>query len=341
MVQRALAGRDAAAITLAGGRLNTGGFSETLGTLTLTGALTLAAGSTIGVLIDVDEGMHRCGVASAEDIDKAMVLGYGPGFDETHPMPYAAKTPEEADNLIFSALTHNPAALHLDEEYMKGTEFGSRIVNSCFTLSLMVGVSVGDTTLGTTIANLGWDEVRFPKPVYPGDTLRTETLVHEMRESRSRPDAGIVVFVHRCFNQRGEGLEGVRRAQALVPMAVHHLQVLHGVLDGDDAADGDLGERRSGELRGVRRRDDDFPGRDHQGAHEHRQLQTARRQSHRRQSHRQSECADVAQAPPPANPPARGGREAVVRAGGGFPARCRLAQRRGSSSCNRSPGIFK
>ncbi len=102
-------------------------------------------------------------------------------------------------------------ALHLDEEYMKGTEFGSRIVNSCFTLSLMVGVSVADTTLGTTIANLGWDEVRFPKPVYPGDTLRTETIVHEMRASRSRPEAGIVVFVHRCFNQRDEEVAVCKR----------------------------------------------------------------------------------------------------------------------------------
>ncbi len=114
------------------------------------------------------------------------------------------RTVTETDNLIFSTLTHNPAALHLDEEYMKGTEFGSRIVNSCFTLSLMVGVSVADTTLGTTVANLGWDEVRFPKPVYPGDTLRCETEVLEMRESKSRPDAGIVVFSHRCFNQRNE-----------------------------------------------------------------------------------------------------------------------------------------
>jgi acyl dehydratase len=121
------------------------------------------------------------------------------------------RTVTEADNLIFSALTHNPAALHLDEEYMRGTEFGSRIVNSCFTLSLMVGVSVGDTTLGTTIANLGWDEVRFPKPVFPGDTLRTETLVHEKRDSRSRRDAGIVVFVHRCFNQRGEEVASCKR----------------------------------------------------------------------------------------------------------------------------------
>ncbi len=114
------------------------------------------------------------------------------------------RTVTEADNLLFSALTHNPAALHLDEEYMKGTEFGSRIVNSCFTLSLMVGVSVADTTLGTTIANLGWDEVRFPKPVFPGDTLRSETVVHDMRASRSRPSAGIVIFEHRCFNQRDE-----------------------------------------------------------------------------------------------------------------------------------------
>ncbi|HVN41958.1 MAG TPA: MaoC family dehydratase [Steroidobacteraceae bacterium] len=121
------------------------------------------------------------------------------------------RTVTEADNLFFSALTHNPAALHLDEEYMKGTEFGSRIVNSCFTLSLMVGVSVADTTLGTTVANLGWDEVRFPRPVYPGDTLRTETVVHEVRESRSRPEAGIVVFIHRCFNQRGEEVAVCKR----------------------------------------------------------------------------------------------------------------------------------
>jgi acyl dehydratase len=130
------------------------------------------------------------------------------------------RTVTEADNLLFSALTHNPAALHLDEEYMKGTEFGSRIVNSCFTLSLMVGVSVADTTLGTTIANLGWDEVRFPKPVYPGDTLRTETVVHEMRDSRSRPDCGIVVFVHRSFNQRDEEVAVCKRTALMKRKAV-------------------------------------------------------------------------------------------------------------------------
>jgi acyl dehydratase len=130
------------------------------------------------------------------------------------------RTVTEADNLLFSALTHNPAALHLDEEYMQGTEFGSRIVNSCFTLSLMVGVSVADTTLGTTIANLGWDEVRFPRPVYPGDTLRTETIVHEMRPSRSRPECGIVVFVHRCYNQRGEEVALCKRTALMKRKAV-------------------------------------------------------------------------------------------------------------------------
>ena len=130
------------------------------------------------------------------------------------------RTVTETDNLMFSALTHNPAALHLDEEYMKGTDFGSRIVNSCWTLSLMVGVSVADTTLGTTIANLGWDEVRFPRPVYPGDTLRSETVVHEMRESRSRPDAGIVVFVHRCYNQRGEEVASCKRTALMKRKAV-------------------------------------------------------------------------------------------------------------------------
>ena len=126
------------------------------------------------------------------------------------------RTVTETDNLIFSVMTHNPAALHLDEEYMKGTEFGTRIVNSAFTLALMVGISVGDTTLGTTIANLGWDEVRFPRPVFPGDTLRAETTVHEMRESRSRPDAGIVVFIHRCFNQRNEEVGSCKRSALMM-----------------------------------------------------------------------------------------------------------------------------
>ena len=114
------------------------------------------------------------------------------------------RTVTETDNTAFSVMTHNPSPLHLDEEFMKKTEFGTRIVNSCLTLSLMVGISVGDTTQGTAIANLGWDEVRFPKPVFHGDTLRVETEVAHCRESRSRPNAGIVTFLHRAYNQHDE-----------------------------------------------------------------------------------------------------------------------------------------
>ena len=111
------------------------------------------------------------------------------------------RTVTETDNVLVTTLTHNPAALHLDAEYMKNSEFGRPIVNSCLTLGLMVGISVNDTTHGTTVANLGWDEVRFPQPVYPGDTLRIETEVLEVRASKSRPDNGIVIFAHRAFNQ--------------------------------------------------------------------------------------------------------------------------------------------
>ena len=115
------------------------------------------------------------------------------------------RTVTETDNVLFTTMTHNPALLHLDEEYCKQhTEFGTRIVNSCFTLSVMVGVSVYDTTLGTTVANLGWDEVRFPKPVFHGDTLRFQSEVLEIRESKSRPQNGIVVFAHRAYNQHNE-----------------------------------------------------------------------------------------------------------------------------------------
>lgn len=123
------------------------------------------------------------------------------------------RTITEADNVFFSALTHNPAQLHLDEEYCRTeTEYGQRLVNSCLTLGMMVGISVGDTTLGTAIANLGWDEVRFPKPLFHGDTIRVETEVLELRDSKSRPDAGIVTFLHRAFNQKGELVAHCRRS---------------------------------------------------------------------------------------------------------------------------------
>ena len=141
----------------------------------------------------------------------------GKWFDELqvgqtfkHPI---RRTVTETDNILFSALTHNPAQLHLDEEYCRTqTEFGRRLVNSCFTLGLMVGISVGETTLGTAVANLGWDEVRFPKPLFHGDTVHVETEVVELRDSRSRPNAGIVTFVHRAYNQRDELVAHCRRS---------------------------------------------------------------------------------------------------------------------------------
>ena len=127
------------------------------------------------------------------------------------------RTVTEADNVFFTALTHNPAALHLDEEYCREqTEFGTRIVNSCFTLGLMVGVSVGDTTLGTTVANLGWDEVRFPKPLFHGDTVRVESEVLELRDSKSRPENGIVIFMHRAYNQKDELVASCKRSALML-----------------------------------------------------------------------------------------------------------------------------
>ena len=103
--------------------------------------------------------------------------------------------------------------LHLDENYCReNTEFGQRVVNSCLTLGLMVGISVNDTTHGTAVANLGWDEVRFPKPVFHGDTLRIETEVLDLRESTSRPDQGIVTYLHRAFNQHGDLVAHCKRS---------------------------------------------------------------------------------------------------------------------------------
>ena len=131
----------------------------------------------------------------------------GQKFD--HPL---RRTVTETDNLLVSALTHNPAPLHLDAEYMKSTHYGKILVNSCFTLGLMVGISVNDTTQGTAVANLGWDEVRFPEPIFVGDTLRIESEVLDVRESKSRPGEGIVTFAHRAYNQHGTLVAHCRRA---------------------------------------------------------------------------------------------------------------------------------
>ncbi len=116
------------------------------------------------------------------------------------------RTVTETDNLLFSALTHNPQPLHLDAEYARASEFGRILVNSCFSFSLMIGLTVGDTTLRTLIANLGFDHIKTAHPVFLGDTLRAETDIVEVRASRSRSDAGIVVFAHRLLNQRDESV---------------------------------------------------------------------------------------------------------------------------------------
>ena len=114
------------------------------------------------------------------------------------------RTVTETDNVLVSALTHNPQPMHLDHEVAAGSEFGKPLVNSIYTFGLMIGVSVSDTTLGTLIANLGYDKLIFPSPVFVGDTLRSESECLEARESKSRPNAGIVTWEHRSYNQRSE-----------------------------------------------------------------------------------------------------------------------------------------
>jgi acyl dehydratase len=114
------------------------------------------------------------------------------------------RTVTETDNLLFSTLTHNPQPLHIDAEYAAKSEFGRIVVNGTFTFSLMVGLTVYDTTLGTLIANLGYDKLQMPNPVFIGDTLRAQTEVVELRQSRSRPNAGIATFRHKLINQRDE-----------------------------------------------------------------------------------------------------------------------------------------
>ncbi len=126
------------------------------------------------------------------------------------------RTVTESDNVLFSCLTHNPQPLHIDFHFAETqTEFGKPLVNSLFTLGLMIGISVNDTTIGTTIANLGMTDVKFPRPLFHGDTVHVETEVMDKRDSRSRPDAGIVEFEHRAFNQ-DEVLVAVCRRQAFM-----------------------------------------------------------------------------------------------------------------------------
>lgn len=114
------------------------------------------------------------------------------------------RTITEMDNTLFSCLTHNPQPLHIDHHFAAQTEWGKPLVNSLFTLGVMIGISVNDTTIGTTIGNLGMTDVKFPKPVFHGDTIHVRTEIVSRRESKSRPDAGIVEFKHIALNQRDE-----------------------------------------------------------------------------------------------------------------------------------------
>lgn len=114
------------------------------------------------------------------------------------------RTVTDMDNILFSSLTYNPAAIHIDHAYAATTEFGKPLMNSIFTLGLVIGLSVQDTTLGTTIANLGMTDTTFPKPVFAGDTIRARTTVVELRDSKSRPTQGIVTFEHLGLNQKDE-----------------------------------------------------------------------------------------------------------------------------------------
>ena len=121
------------------------------------------------------------------------------------------RTVTDMDNILFSSLTYNPAAIHIDHAYAATTEFGKPLMNSIFILGLIVGVSIQDTTLGTTVGNLGFEEVVYPKPVFAGDTIRAETTITAVRESKSRPTQGIVTFEHRGYNQRDELVAKCRR----------------------------------------------------------------------------------------------------------------------------------
>lgn len=133
-------------------------------------------------------------------------------FEVGHVFEHAiGRTVTEMDNTLFSCLTLNPQPLHIDHQFAASTEWGKPLVNSLFTLGLMIGISVSDTTLGTTIANLGMTEVKFGKPVFHGDTIRVKTEVLAKRESRSRADAGLVEFHHRAYNQHGDLVADCRR----------------------------------------------------------------------------------------------------------------------------------
>lgn len=158
--------------------------------------------------------MYVCNTHSQKERDMAGLWfeAFEVGREFNHEI---RRTVTEADNMWFSNATCNPAAIHIDAEYCKGTEFGKPLMNSIFTLGLVIGLSVQDTTLGTTVANLGMTDVVFPSPVFAGDTIRSRTTVLAVRPSKSRPNAGIVTFLHEGLNQRGDVVARCER-QALM-----------------------------------------------------------------------------------------------------------------------------
>ncbi|MEX0347195.1 MAG: MaoC family dehydratase [Rhizobiaceae bacterium] len=126
-------------------------------------------------------------------------------FEPGHVFKHSIRrTVTETDNILFSTMTLNPQPLHIDFEFCKNTEWGQPLMNSLFTLGLMIGIAVNDTTVGTTVANLGMSETKFPHPLFHGDTVHVETEVKTVRESKSKPDRGIVEFEHRAYNQNDD-----------------------------------------------------------------------------------------------------------------------------------------
>lgn len=150
---------------------------------------------------DPGAGSSRAAGRWYEDLDEGEVVDHA-----------VTRTVTESDNVLFSTMTMNPQPLHLDAEFSAGTEFGKPLVNSLFTLGLLVGLSVWELTLGTTVANLGFDEIAFPAPVFVGDTIRASTLIVSKRLSKSRPGNGVVQFDHRAFNQHGVLVARCRRS---------------------------------------------------------------------------------------------------------------------------------
>jgi acyl dehydratase len=151
--------------------------------------------------MSAEASRHPRGGLYYEDFEPGRVFRHG-----------LTRTVTQMDNMLFSNMTLNPQPLHIDAHYCATeTEWGRPIVNSLFTLGLMIGISVNDTTVGTTIGNLGMTEVRFPAPVFEGDTIRVETEIATRRESKSRPNAGIVEFLHRAYKQDGTLVAECRR----------------------------------------------------------------------------------------------------------------------------------